>query len=696
MPSSPMMQNQRLTGFGMSLLFAGIATLLLYYGFRTGRPDPAATKLLKSLAVPAHDKDDEDGDTEDDDDNDNVTIEQSSTTSTSGKETDDEIASLTPKRKNHLHGSEDTPNVSNRSGKTSTKKKRGVGADGSNASSTRETFIAGLHQQIEILDRKGKKLFKEHKHLDAAEVFTEALDLISTSVADDAEGLGASLDRQTLTLTNNRSAMYEKAKMPDLALHDCDSILELDPMHTKARTRKLRILESLCRYTEALVEVCALQLKFVQDNREKLRMGIPVTPPVQQSKIEELMGHILPTEIEGQLERIRQRFGVDEDPLRPLPSHHTILQLLQSFTGYNGWMRIAAEDGGLDVLTEELEGLGDDEGKGSSDKVKRAELLLRRGRRFAYHRKFDSCSEDFETAFLILEEDDEVKDLLERETYARILEWVGTCRHLRYDLEGAAKCYGLCADLEPNNSEILVKRAGVCMDGGKLEEGLALFDSALELDPNAVDALLHRANLRMIQTKPTEAKADLDRCIELCPDHILAWLRLATVLMSTDDMDGARRCLEKAQEIDPQSSEVHSYRGEMLFQVQDFVSARVEFDLAIECDSKNPTPYVNAALAVMNTPVDNGPPDIAQSIGLLEKAIEIDPQYQTAYIHLGQLKLSMATDLSTAKEVVELYDKGLSYCRTSDELKDIVSMRILTVAQVDAAGMLKMDTLNMQ
>jgi len=676
----------------MSLLFAGISALLLYYGFRVGRPDPAATKLLKTLDLPPSSTDDDnDNEIEGEEEEDGTKIDESSTTSE--KETDDELRSLTPKsrRSKKATGSQDTPNTSNR---TSSKKSKEKSSDNS-LTSTRETFIANLHQQIETLDRRGKKLFKESKHLDAAEVFTEALDLISTSVGGEeehgGEGLGSSLERQTLTLTNNRSAMYEKAKMPDLALHDCDSILDLDVMHTKARTRKLRILESLHRYTEALIQVCALQLKFVQDNRDKLRMGIPVTPPVQQSKIEELMGHILPGEIEGQLERIKGKFG--EDVGRPLPSQHTILQLLQSFTGYNTWMAAAASDGSLDSLTEQLEANRGDE---LLIFVERVELLLRRGRRYAYHRKFEECSKDFEVAHLILEQQEQVKDLLEGDTYARVLEWVGTCRHLMYDLEGATKCYEACADLEPNNSEILVKRAGVFMDGGKLDEGLTLFDTALTLDPKAADALLHRANLRMIQQRPEEAKADLDRCIELCPDHILAWLRLATVLMATDDMPGASRCLDKAKEIDPHSSEVHSYRGEMLFQSHEFVEARAEFNKAVECDARNPTPYVNAALAVMNTQVNNGPPDIAESIALLEKAIEIDPQYQTAYIHLGQLKLSMATDLSTAKDVVALYDKGLEYCRTAEELKDIVSMRILTVAQVEAASMLKMDTLNMQ
>ena len=246
-------------------------------------------------------------------------------------------------------------------------------------------------------------------------------------------------------------------------------------------------------------------------------------------------------------------------------------------------------------------------------------------------------------------------------------------------------------------AEILVKRAGVKMDSGKLEEALALFDTALGIDPSAVDGLLHRANLRMLEQKPNEARTDLERCIELRPNHIFAHLRLATLSMALDDIDGAKRSLEKAEEIDPQSSEVHSYRGELFFAQGEMVEARAAFDRAIECDAGNPTTFVNAALAVMNIPTTAGhPPDIPEAIRLLEKAIEVDPQFQTAYVHLGQLKLSMATDLTTAKEVIALYDKGLDHCRTAEELKDIVSMRILTVAQVDAAGVLKMNTLNMQ
>ena len=113
-------------------------------------------------------------------------------------------------------------------------------------------------------------------------------------------------------------------------------------------------------------------------------------------------------------------------------------------------------------------------------------------------------------------------------------------------------------------------------------------------------------------------------------------------------------------------------------------------------DATNPTPYVNMALTLMNTlqMTATGPPDMSEITRLLTKAIQIDPQFHLAYVHLGQLKLSMAKDLVEAKEVVKLYDEAMMHCRSKDEMKDICNMRILTVAQVDAASMLGMTTLS--
>jgi import receptor subunit TOM70 len=236
------------------------------------------------------------------------------------------------------------------------------------------------------------------------------------------------------------------------------------------------------------------------------------------------------------------------------------------------------------------------------------------------------------------------------------------------------------------------------MDGGKHEKALELFELALSIDPDAVDALLHRANLRLLQQNLPMAEADLLRCVQLRPDHVLAHLRLAAVLTSKNDLDGAKKHLEMAERVDPDSSEVQSYRGELLFTQNEFVEAKVLFEKAMKLEPKNPTPYVNAALAELNTPPEQGQQMAmaTEACRLLEKAIEVDPQFHAAYVQLGQLKLGMSTDLEAARNVIQLYDQGLANCRTKEELKDLCSMRTLTQAQVDAAMALKMETFNMQ
>jgi import receptor subunit TOM70 len=77
---------------------------------------------------------------------------------------------------------------------------------------------------------------------------------------------------------------------------------------------------------------------------------------------------------------------------------------------------------------------------------------------------------------------------------------------------------------------------------------------------------------------------------------------------------------------------VHCYRGELFFAKGDFISAKNEFEKGMKCDPTNPTPYVNAALAVVNIQPSShmAPPDFPGAIKLLEKAIEIDPMMHGA------------------------------------------------------------------
>lgn len=514
--------------------------------------------------------------------------------------------------------------------------------------------------------------------MEAAEAFTEAIDC-----TDGLTEISPSLERQIITLLNNRSAMYEKGGQPELALSDCETILEKDMNHTKARTRRLRVLESLKRWDEALVEVCAIQLLFMQANRANLRMGLPTPPPpVAPSKMEEILGHILPAEIEKYSNKL-------ESEKKALPSKYTIFQLLKSYSDYNKWMSQAAKDGPVDSIT--LKDATD-----SLSKADRAVALMKRGRRFVYDGDLHSAIQAIEEGYKLVSGDSQTENLMEGDNYARLMEWTGMVRHWQYDLPGAMAAYEKCAAAEPTNAIIPVKQAGVQMDAGKQEQALKLFDTALGLDRKSVDALMHRSNLFMLQQDPEKAKKDLQNLLNIQPNHVMARLRMASIFSALNDTKSAEVHLDKAETVEPNSSEVASYRGELAFTTGDMSLAQEHFKKAIELEPSNPTPYINVAMAILNTQPPAGQvPDAPAAIESLEKAIEVDPMYTAAYIQLGQLKLGTATELENARGVVDLYDKALSNCRSPEEIKELCSMRCLAVAQIDAATMLKMVTFNM-
>jgi import receptor subunit TOM70 len=318
--------------------------------------------------------------------------------------------------------------------------------------------------------------------------------------------------------------------------------------------------------------------------------------------------------------------------------------------------------------------------------------------RYVYDRKYEEASQDFEEAYAILQNHPDLIVMLEGDTQARILEWTGMVRHWHYQLDSALEILGKAADLEPDNALLLVKQAGIQLDAGRQDECLKLFDMALAIDPNNVDALLHRSNLRLMQGQPDTAKVDLEKCLKLRPNHTMARLRLASILFPMDKLPEAKRQLDLAESSEPNSSEVHSYRGELHFAQGEMDDAVREFETAISLEPSNPTPYVNAALAVLNTPpkIAGQPPDVAKATSLLEQAIRVDPQFAPAYIHLGQFQLASATNLTAARKVIDMYDRALENCRSPEEIKELVGMRIMGVAQVEAAQALKMETFNMQ
>lgn len=166
------------------------------------------------------------------------------------------------------------------------------------------------------------------------------------------------------------------------------------------------------------------------------------------------------------METVKQKQQHQKVKDRVLPSAYTVSQLLKSFSGYNAWMGEGAKYGGVEVFTSKLaKELPPREDNTYVEKAaEQARLLYSRGRRYAFEKQFEKAVSDFDASYDIIQDcgegeqskdHEEVKkaicDAVGKDIYARILEWQGMCRHLRYDLEGALKCYEACSDLEPEN-----------------------------------------------------------------------------------------------------------------------------------------------------------------------------------------------------------------------------------------------------
>ena len=288
--------------------------------------------------------------------------------------------------------------------------------------------------------------------MEAATTFTEALDYIETHTDHDSSTSEASsLNKQIVTLINNRSAMYEKGNLPELAVEDCNKILEIyDITHSKARQRKLRILENKFHdYYQALVECCALQLQYMQQHRDQLRMGLPPSapPPVQQEKLEELVQKLIPEQLEEYDKKIIQK--MKENP--QLPSDYTLIQLLKSYTGYNAWMAKAARDGAASEMKKQMEELQSAAINDAAAIADVASLWMKIGRRHIFDGDYALAREAVLKGYALVEDDVKVQTVMKDDDYARLLEWAGMVKHWAYELDAAITCYRKCSELEPIN-----------------------------------------------------------------------------------------------------------------------------------------------------------------------------------------------------------------------------------------------------
>ena len=237
------------------------------------------------------------------------------------------------------------------------------------------------------------------------------------------------------------------------------------------------------------------------------------------------------------------------------------------------------------------------------------------------------------------------------------------------DYETALHEFNKTLALEPENSELLVKRSVAYRLLGKYTEALADCDRAIELNPKSAWALAHRGAAYRMLGKYTEALADYEHAIELEPKFAFALAQRGEAYRMLGKYAEAMADLDRALELEPKSAFALASRGAAYRLLDRYAEAIADLDRALELDPKYAWALAHrgAAYRMLGK--------YAEAIADLDRTIELDPKDALAIGFRGEVLLQTGkyqdalVDFHRAIELKSdgdwwFYERGLTYLMT--------------------------------
>jgi tetratricopeptide (TPR) repeat protein len=209
-----------------------------------------------------------------------------------------------------------------------------------------------------------------------------------------------------------------------------------------------------------------------------------------------------------------------------------------------------------------------------------------------------------------------------------------------------------------------VRRAGLLLGSGQLDEARADLDQALKLQPSSGDAYALRAIVAValndrdgaltngqmaVQQAPRSASAQLAlsyalqanlqleaardavmQAVNVEPDNGAAWARLAELRLMLDDAGGAVDAARRAASLSPQVGRAQSALGYALLAQLKISEAREAFERAIDVEPDNPLARLGLGLARIRQG------RLAEGRGDLELAVALNPDNALMRSYLGK------------------------------------------------------------
>ena len=186
--------------------------------------------------------------------------------------------------------------------------------------------------------------------------------------------------------------------------------------------------------------------------------------------------------------------------------------------------------------------------------------------------------------------------------------------------------------------------------GGAIEN----FKRAVQLDPDNTEALLGCASSEILTKHDLpQAKACLDRYTSIQGEDARARRLLAIYSFYVHDHAAAVKYFDKLIKSGQRAEPIMYYlRGESLFKLDRYAEAIRDFSMALEMEPDNQNAFQRRGAAIMAM---TGDADLAKKD--LEKAIELDPQVDRAYVSME--KGWILAKEGKHKNAIEQFDKAL-------------------------------------
>ncbi len=178
-----------------------------------------------------------------------------------------------------------------------------------------------------------------------------------------------------------------------------------------------------------------------------------------------------------------------------------------------------------------------------------------------------------------------------------------------------------------------ISQGKIFYDEGMLELSISSYSQAIEIDPDPEAFVLRSAAYRDLG-KTTESIADASNAIEMKSDYLEAYKERGKTYLKIREDEKAILDFSTIIEFDPRDKDAYFYRG-LAYAILDRCKEAIsDYTSYIKEDKDNEIVYSSRAECYLQEK------DNKKAVRDAEKAIQINPNYESAYLVLGQAQIA--------------------------------------------------------